>query len=291
MSPYALYISAIPYNYYSIILVLCSILVSIRNIAPIRILQPAYKRLDESPEHQHEEAGHQHTFSEKAPPKILNLLIPLAVLIAAILYLLWDSGISNGAKSLGEAFIMATYSGAILGGTLVALIVTVVIYSIQKVPVKAMESAFFSGGMELLPPILIVILSWAIAALAQDLGFYYEIAALFNMYLVPQVTPLAFFVVSALTSYVIGSSWATWALLIPVGLSIGAANGIHIPLLLGAIFAGGSVGDSISPLGETPVLTASVFEISIYQHIRYVFPYGLIAAGISAAAYLTAGIL
>lgn len=45
-------------------------------------------------------------------------------------------------------------------------------------------------------------------------------------------------------SYFIGSSWATWALIMPIGLQLALSSGANIPSIVSAVLAGGSAGDN-----------------------------------------------
>jgi Na+/H+ antiporter NhaC len=60
---------------------------------------------------------------------------------------------------------------------------------------------------------------------------------------------------------------------------------------VGAVLAGGSIGDNISPLGETPVLTSSITDVPILKHVRSELPYGLAAIGVSVVLYLGVGFI
>ena len=99
------------------------------------------------------------------------------------------------------------------------------------------------------------------------------------------VAPIIF-IIGAATSYFMGTAWGTWALIMPLALPLAVATGADIPLVVGAVLAGGSVGDNISPLGETPVLTSAISDLNIMRHVRSELPYGLAAIVISTAAYL-----
>ena len=101
-------------------------------------------------------------------------------------------------------------------------------------------------------------------------------------YLIPSVV----FLIGAFTSYFIGSSWATWALMMPLGLQLAVSTGASLPVVTGAVLAGGSVGDNVSPLGETPVLTAAISEVSVLDHVQSILPYASIIIGISAVLYM-----
>lgn len=180
----------------------------------------------------------------------------------------------------------AQYERSLFLASCGTLFVTSIFYLFQGIPLAEIESHFISGGSELLPPIVILVISWALAAVTRDLGFQkFVIGALgtaFPNFLIPAMI----FIMGAFTSYFIGSSWATWALIMPLGLPLAVSTGANIPLVMGAILAGGSVGDSISFLGETPILTAAIIELPLLDHIQTALPYAGIVATASAGLYL-----
>jgi NhaC family Na+:H+ antiporter len=66
----------------------------------------------------------------------------------------------------------------------------------------------------------------------------------------------------------IGSSWTT-ASTIGVGLvGIAAMLGISPGITAGAVISGAYLGDKLSPLSETTVLTAQMVKVDLYQHIK-----------------------
>jgi Na+/H+ antiporter NhaC len=292
LNPYTIFLQAIPYNFYSITMVFFSLVLTFYDFEYVSLFHPAYKKMSfDKSEHQLHEAEHQHTFEEKLPPRIMNLILPLVLLLSSLVYLIWKSGLTNGATSFFQAMIWADYNQAILSATFITLAFTTLLYLFQKISMKTLETAFFSGGFELLPPIVIIVLAWSLALISRDLGFYDVITNLSKYYLPPQLIPFFFFAISGLTSYFIGSSWATWALILPITVAVSLSSGVNLPLAIGAVLAGGSIGDSISLLGEEPILVASTLDIPLTQHIGYTLPYGIMAAFLSSLGYLTAGYL
>lgn len=291
-SSYLIYLASIPFNFYSILMVAFSI---ISIFIPFKfnffkLAEPAYKKQEQEGDHNSHEAHEECKFSEKVPPRIGNLLIPLLFLLVMIMYLFWWTGQAKGAPSFWDALLNAEYEKAILVSSLATLVVTTVLYLVQKIPMKELQSHFLSGGTEMLPPIVILVLAWSISRVTQDIGFSAFITRILESSFLPaQLVPLVIFIIGATASYFMGSSWGTWALIMPLALSIAVTTGASIPLTVGAVLAGGSVGDNLSPLGETPVLTAAVMEMPITDHVRFMLPYGLVAVVMSAALYLVAG--
>jgi len=79
---------------------------------------------------------------------------------------------------------------------------------------------------------------------------------------------VAAFVICIVISLGIGSSWTT-AGTMGVGL-VGLATmvGVSPVITAGAVVSGSYVGDKLSPLSETTVLTAELVKINVYTHIR-----------------------
>jgi NhaC family Na+:H+ antiporter len=66
----------------------------------------------------------------------------------------------------------------------------------------------------------------------------------------------------------IGSSWTT-AGTIGVGLvGIAALLGVSGPITAGAVISGAYLGDKLSPLSETTILSALMVEVDLFTHIR-----------------------
>jgi len=79
---------------------------------------------------------------------------------------------------------------------------------------------------------------------------------------------VAAFVVCAVISISVGSAWAT-AGTIGVGLvGLASLEGVSAPMTAGAVISGAYVGDELSPLSETTVLTSQLGGIDLFTHLR-----------------------
>jgi Na+:H+ antiporter, NhaC family len=66
----------------------------------------------------------------------------------------------------------------------------------------------------------------------------------------------------------IGSSWTT-AGTIGVGLvGVAAMLGVSVEITAGAVISGAYLGDKLSPLSETTVLTAQMVEVDVHEHVK-----------------------
>lgn len=76
-------------------------------------------------------------------------------------------------------------------------------------------------------------------------------------------------VICGVVAMSIGSSWTT-AGTVGVGLvGIATMLGVSPAITAGAVISGAYLGDKLSPLSETTILTAQMVEVDLYTHIRH----------------------
>jgi NhaC family Na+:H+ antiporter len=98
-------------------------------------------------------------------------------------------------------------------------------------------------------------------------------------------------VICGLISMTIGSSWTT-AGTVGVGL-VGVASGIGVSSVItaGAVVSGAYLGDKLSPLSETTVLTAQLNEVRVEDHVKRQAWTSVPAFVIALAVLLVLGLL
>lgn len=86
----------------------------------------------------------------------------------------------------------------------------------------------------------------------------------------PRYFLVSSFVICAIVSTVIGTSWGTVGTVGIAIMSIATASGIQIPLsvIAGSIVSGSWFGDKMSPISDSTVLAATACGTDIYKHIR-----------------------
>ncbi|MCV5736187.1 Na+/H+ antiporter NhaC family protein, partial [Escherichia coli] len=80
--------------------------------------------------------------------------------------------------------------------------------------------------------------------------------------------PAVAFLLAGIISFATGSSWGTFAIMMP--LVIPTAVAIDAPLLvcIGAVLSGGLFGDHCSPISETTILSSTGAGCEQYEHFR-----------------------
>jgi len=289
ISAYNLYIKSIPFNFYAIVMILVSIGITIFNLK----FDSVVKKVSGKEEAEDHEQGHGHEaheqceFEEKAPPRPFNLVLPLTLLIASTFFFFWYTGKGKGRGFMG-AIMNAEFEKSILLSAVISVVLTTIFYLFQKIPMDEVESHFLSGGNEMMPPIIVLVLSWGLSSIIGDLGFVNFITDNIGQQIPSVLIPVTIFLIGCGASYFMGSAWGTWALLMPIAVPLAVTAGSSLPLVIGAVLAGGSLGDNASPLGETAILSSTICEVPLMKHVKTILPYSIASIIISAGLFIIA---
>ncbi|HJN97012.1 MAG: C4-dicarboxylate ABC transporter [Gammaproteobacteria bacterium] len=286
--PIAVFIAAIPFNFYPIAVILFSAFVIWRNlnIGPMRqaqertesgeLLWPdATPMVDPSILSQHEAAGSE--------DRAHFMIIPIAVMVLAMplgLYITGDGVISDGSGST-----------AVLWAVLIALLSAWLLVLLQRRnTLHELMEFFLRGAGGFLPVAMILLFALALGDIANLLGTGDYVARLVQGS-IPQflLLPLLF-LTSSFIAFSIGSSWGTFAIMIPLTLQIALSLELSPPLFLAAVLSGSVFGDHASPISDTTVVASMASATDHIDHVRTQLPYALISAAIATLGFLIAGI-
>ncbi|MED1908798.1 Na+/H+ antiporter NhaC family protein [Cytobacillus firmus] len=290
MSAYEIFLLSILFNFYAIIMLLIGIVQTFwcRKKTGEQNAE-AHTDLEEK-EHEFHRMGIKKELSlVKAQP--WHLIFPVVLLLAFSLFLLWQDGMSQGAKTIFEAFSMADATFVMLLAVFITLVLTFIFYIIRREKMNEVLYHFYDGGNQMMEAISLLILIWALTLAAEDLGFSDFIGSSLGSFLPAFLTPAAIFVLGSVVGYFIGSSWGTWGLFMPLGITLAVSTGASIPLTVGAVFASGAFGALTSPLGDTTITTASILDMDLVDYARYKLKVSAIGAVLAAALFIASGLL
>ena len=100
--------------------------------------------------------------------------------------------------------------------------------------------------------------------------------------------PAVIFLVGAAISFATGTSWGSYAILMPIAIPLGNDLGISQALVIGSVLSGGLFGDHCSPISDTTILASIGSASDLMDHVRTQLPYALLAALAAAVAYYVA---
>ncbi|MDE2781543.1 MAG: C4-dicarboxylate ABC transporter [Gemmatimonadota bacterium] len=216
------------------------------------------------------------------PPRAVNMVVPVLVLVGLMPLGLWATG--EGDLRAGDGSIAVLWGS--LGGLAAAWILLLAqrAYSVNELVKIALRGA---GG--LVPLALILLLALALGDVTGELGTGEYVAGLTEGVLAPAVLlPLAF-VVSAAIAFSIGSSWGTFAIMIPIMVPAAAALQLDLAPFLAAALSGGIFGDHCSPISDTTVISSMASATDHVDHVRTQLPYALAGGAVATVCFAVAG--
>jgi len=103
--------------------------------------------------------------------------------------------------------------------------------------------------------------------------------------------PTVIFVLACIIAFSTGTSWGTFAIMVPIVLPMVAILGLHPGLSLAAALSGGIFGDHCSPISDSTIVASMASATDHIDHVRTQLPYALIAAGGAASLFLVFGLV
>ena len=283
-NPIDVFIYAIPFNLYPIVVIIfCGFVIS-RNIE-IGPMKKAQARTE----------GGELLWENATPmvdPAILSqqvertdadkarfMIAPIVVMVIGMPLGLIVTG--DGDLSAGSG------STSVLWAVLAALVTSWGLALQQKrMSLEVLMQTFLKGAGGLLPVTMILLFALALGDVANLLGTGAYVAQL-----VQESIPLAFllpllFIISGFIAFSIGSSWGTFAIMIPLAMQIAVPLDLNSSLFLAAVLSGSVFGDHASPISDTTVVASMASATDHIDHVRTQLPYALISGGIAAFGFL-----
>ena len=270
------YISAIPLAFYGWMAVIVVILQVLGIIPKLGAIKKDTIRAEETgdvfPEGtdlsliQGEEVQEMPVNETKASP--WSFLIPLAVMIAATLYLGSD----------------------VLSGALAGVVSAVILYAAQRrLSFKELLTCCYDGVISMGFVIILSVLAFAVQAANGDLMLADYVIGVTQPIMKGAFLPAAVFLVCAVYAYTTGCFWDLAAIILPIVVPLAVAMGVDPLLASAAVFSGAAFGSNTCLYGDGVILCSQGCQIKAIDLMMATLPYALIAGGASFVLYLIAG--
>ncbi len=218
------------------------------------------------------------------PHRAINMLLPIATIIVTVLTILYvtgDGNIMNGSGALSAFWAVAT-----------GLAVGAGAYRLQGIlNLQEITDTFMKGIGGMIPIVVLLMLAFVIGDVCRSMGTGVYVAQVAQAGLSPSLIPACLFVVSAVTSFATGTSWGTWAIMMPIGVPMVELLGLHPGLVIASILGGGLFGDHCSPISDSTIISSMAAGTDHIDHVRTQLPYAILTAAVTIALYLGLGFL
>jgi tetracycline resistance efflux pump len=291
-NPIDVFLSSILLNFYPLAVLGISALVIWRgiHIGPMKAAQSrteqgavlwpdATPMVDSAVSEPDEQSGSQ----ARSQPRASIMIVPIAVMVLSMPLFLYVTG--EGDISAGSG------STSVLWAVLSALaVVWIEVLYTRRARLEELMSSFLQGAGAFLPVSMILLFALAlgdVANLLQTGSYVAQIAG----ETVPQIVMLPLlFLISSFIAFSIGSSWGTFAIMIPLSMEIALSLSLSPSLFLAAVLSGSVFGDHASPISDTTVVSSMAAATDHIDHVRTQLPYALVSAAIAATGFLLLGI-
>ncbi|MCA9508452.1 MAG: hypothetical protein KC505_08530 [Myxococcales bacterium] len=264
LDAYALFIQSIPYNFYALFTLMIVLTVSVTG----RDFGPMYSKEKFSTKNIEKTSFPLQTIDRK---KLLLFFIPTLALIFITFSVLLVSPKTN------------SFMAMLIGASLSLFIALFIIFANNLAEPHDAFSWIESGIKDLLPCVALLIFAWLFAKGLSQLLLAPYLANLISSSLHLALLPTLVFAISALLSFITGTSFGTMAWLMPTTLPaiFLCSDDISLYCAGTAALLGGAVfGDHCSPYSDTTILSSSSTQCDLRAHSSTQMPYALLGAGV-----------
>ena len=288
--PNRVLLSALTLNFYAILAIILVVFVALTdwNIGPMREAERRVreegKLLRDGAEPMMSSDVSMLAAKEGVPHRAINMLLPVIAMVATVPMVLWITG--DGKMLQGSG------SDAVLWGVIVGIMLAAVLYRAQGIMSFREVTDYTIKGIQGLTPVVIVLaLAFSIAGTQQALGTGVWLAQVAQTNLNPGFVPAIVFVLACIMAFSTGTSWGTFAIMIPIVVPMAALLDLHLGLTLAAALGGGIFGDHCSPISDSTIVASMASAADHIDHVRTQLPYALLAAAGALVLFLGAGFL
>ena len=295
----ALFVRAIPYNFYSL-------------LTFVFIISLVLMKFDYGPMAKHErnallngdlftsgtEHAAQDTGKQGTKGKVIDLVLPIVALILfCVIGLIYVGGFFGAAGEGNTGSFIAAFAdtdatvGLPWGGIITFIVVVIYLLIRRTITFKDALECIPEGFKAMVPAITILTFAGSLKNMTSLLGssefvenFMKGASAGLNAML-----PAVIFLVAVFISFATGTSWGTFGILIPIVVTIFPATSELMYIGMSACLAGAVCGDHCSPISDTTIMSSAGARCDHVNHVSTQLPYALTVAGVSFVSFLIAG--
>lgn len=220
---------------------------------------------------------------EGTPLRPVNMVLPIVVMVVMMPTAMVITGDGDLLAGSGSVSVLWAILAAIL--TVSVLSVAQKLLTLEDISSVAIKGAGGLTGMA-----LVLLLAVTLGAVTRELGTGEYVARLVGDRLpVPVLLPLIF-LTGAGIAFSTGTSWGTFAIMLPIAVPVAGAMGLPLAPFVAASLSGGVFGDHASPISDTTIMSSLASASDHIEHVRTQLPYALLAGAMAIVGFAVTGV-
>jgi Na+/H+ antiporter NhaC len=221
---------------------------------------------------------------EGVRPRAINMVLPVTVMVITMPVVLLITGKGNLMEGSGSLSVLWAVISGLLAGA--------VAYRIQGIMrTKEITDIFMKGVGGMIPLASLMILAFAIGDICDVLGTGPFVAQAAKSTIIPGLIPAILFLISCFIAFSTGTSWGTFAIMIPIAIPMINLIGLNPALVIASVLGGSVFGDHCSPISDTTIISSMAAATDHIEHVRTQLPYALLAGGMALILYVIFGFI
>lgn len=288
MGAYDVFLQSIPYRFYSVLALVFVLIIifSGKDYGPMYKAEVAAKRKAVKKEKVEEQV--------KDNGKWYNAVVPIVAVIIITFIGLYQNGGGFEGASIRDAFSNADASVVLLWSSFAGILIAwVMSFATRTLKVTEIADAFVEGVKSMVVPAMILSLAWTLGSINKDLGTAKFMVGIIGDNLPTFLIPTILFIVPAIVAFSTGTSWGTNAIVMPIAIELAYITGgvdLIVPAI-GAVLTGAVMGDYLSPISDTTIMSSMASGCDHIAHVKTQIPYAVTVAGVSLVfGFIPAGL-
>jgi tetracycline resistance efflux pump len=210
------------------------------------------------------------------------MVVPVVVMVGMMPIGLYVTGEGNLAAGSGSTSVLWAVLAALAA-------VWAIVLPQRSLTVNQLTRIGVTGAGGLVGLAAILLLALALGSVTRELGTGIYVASLIRDVFPPAILLPLVFLTSAGIAFATGTSWGTFAIMLPIAVPLAAALGLPLAPFLAAALGGGIFGDHASPISDTTIIASLAAAVDHIDHVNTQLPYALIAAAVASLGFVVTG--
>ncbi|HJA12767.1 MAG TPA: Na+/H+ antiporter NhaC family protein [Candidatus Mediterraneibacter merdipullorum] len=227
--------------------------------------------------------------------KVIDLVLPVAVLIVSAVGAMIYTGYLGGATDVITAFSGCDAETSLIFATMITIFFMLILYLPRKVvSFKGFMDSLADGFKLMVPAVTILIFAWSLKGVGDALGLADFVGHVVGDNASASIfIPVVMFAAAVFLSFSTGTSWGTFAILVPIATALfsGGSDIEMMVISVSAVLAGAVCGDHVSPISDTTVMSSAGAQSNHINHVSTQMQYAAVVAAVSLVGYLIAGVV